>query len=221
MSARRSVVTLGARGVIGGPPRALRWLRVCVAAAGLVAVVAGAVAASPVAAQDNGGSSDVEVRIVARKLESGRVEFGLQQRQTDNSWGDRRLPRVRFFPTSAGVGRWLASSPLTLGTSPPADRATTPTDGGRTDSPPADRATTPTGGDPSALSGRHTVEVANAHHWWARPRGDLVVHIKVVVPSKLTKEQRKFFESLLEVLPVDNSPTEKGIFDKVKDYFTN
>ena len=239
MSARRSVVTLGARGVIGGPPRALRWLRVCVAAAGLVAVVAGAVAASPVAAQDNGGSSDVEVRIVARKLESGRVEFGLQQRQTDNSWGDRRLPRVRFFPTSAGVGRWLASSPLTLpagevrivarrlesgrvefglqqrqtdnswgdrrlprvrffptsagvgrwlasspltlGTSPPADRATTPTDGGRTDSPPADRATTPTGGDPSALSGRHTVEVANAHHWWARPRGDLVVHIHLCV----------------------------------------
>ena len=55
-----------------------------------------------------------EVRIVARKLESGRVEFGLQQRQADNSWGDRQLPRVRFFPTTARVGHWLASSSLTL-----------------------------------------------------------------------------------------------------------
>ena len=54
------------------------------------------------------------MRIVARKLESGRIEFGLQQRQSDNSWGDRRLPRVRFFPTTATVGNWLASSPLDL-----------------------------------------------------------------------------------------------------------
>ena len=54
------------------------------------------------------------MRIVARKLESGRIEFGLQQRQSDNSWGDRRLPTVRFFPTTATVDRWLASSPLTL-----------------------------------------------------------------------------------------------------------
>ena len=53
------------------------------------------------------------MRIVARKLETGRIEFGLQQRQTDNTWGDRRLPRVRFFPTTA-ADRWLASSSLTL-----------------------------------------------------------------------------------------------------------
>ena len=55
-----------------------------------------------------------EVRIVARKLESGRIEFGLQQRQTNTTWGDRQLPQVRFFPTTATAGRWLASSPLTL-----------------------------------------------------------------------------------------------------------
>ena len=54
------------------------------------------------------------MRIVARKLESGRIEFGLQQRQTDNTWSDRQLPRVRFFPTTAQVDRWLASSPLEL-----------------------------------------------------------------------------------------------------------
>ncbi len=59
--------------------------------------------------------SGAEVRIVARKIADGRVEFGLQQRQADRSWGERQLPRARFFPTTAGVGRWLASSPVTLG----------------------------------------------------------------------------------------------------------
>ena len=55
-----------------------------------------------------------EVRIVARRLGDGRVEFALQQRRTDSTWGDRQRPRARFFPTTARVGRWLASSPLTL-----------------------------------------------------------------------------------------------------------
>ena len=55
------------------------------------------------------------VRIVARKLADGRIEFGLQQRSADNSWSDRLLPSRRFFPTTATAGRWLVSSPLTLG----------------------------------------------------------------------------------------------------------
>ena len=84
------------------------WLAVAVA----LAVLSTAAVSSPAAAQAADGS-DV-VRIVARKLASGRIEFGLQQRQADESWGDRRLPRVRFFPTTAGVGRWLASSALSL-----------------------------------------------------------------------------------------------------------
>lgn len=50
-------------------------------------------------------------------------------------------------------------------------------------------------------------------------RGDLVVRLKVVVPKKLSKEQREHFEALLELLPADNTPHEKGIFEKVKDYF--
>ena len=54
-----------------------------------------------------------EVRIVARKLDSGRIEFGLQQRHGD-TWENRQLPRVRYFPTTAGVNRWLTSSALTL-----------------------------------------------------------------------------------------------------------
>ena len=72
-----------------------------------------------------------EVRVVARKLENGKIEFGLQQRQTDNTWGDRRLPRVRFFPATATVGRWLASSPLTL-TAPRATRQYTASTGSAT-----------------------------------------------------------------------------------------
>jgi molecular chaperone DnaJ len=50
-------------------------------------------------------------------------------------------------------------------------------------------------------------------------RGDLYVHVDVRMPSRLTREQRKLMEQLRETLPVDNSPAEKGWFEKVKDYF--
>ena len=49
--------------------------------------------------------------------------------------------------------------------------------------------------------------------------GDLLVHLDVKVPTKLSREQRKLFEQLRDLLPVENDPQEKGIFDKVKDYF--
>lgn len=51
-------------------------------------------------------SSTSDVRIVAQKLEDGRIEFGLQQD------GERILPRSRYFPADARVGRWLRSSPI-------------------------------------------------------------------------------------------------------------
>jgi molecular chaperone DnaJ len=50
-------------------------------------------------------------------------------------------------------------------------------------------------------------------------RGDLFIHIDVKVPAKLNRAQRDLFEQLREALPVDNEPAEKGIFEKVKDYF--
>ncbi|MBI3681248.1 MAG: molecular chaperone DnaJ [Acidobacteria bacterium] len=50
-------------------------------------------------------------------------------------------------------------------------------------------------------------------------RGDLTVHIEVRVPEKLTREQRKLLEQLRDTLPQENEPKEKGIFEKVKDYF--
>ncbi len=88
--------------------------RAAAALVALLAVLSGAVVSTAAAAQEDSGSDSTTVRIVARKLESGRIESGLQQRQPDNTWGDRQLPRVRFFPTTATVGNWLASSTLDL-----------------------------------------------------------------------------------------------------------
>jgi molecular chaperone DnaJ len=53
-----------------------------------------------------------------------------------------------------------------------------------------------------------------------RGRGDLIVHVDVRIPTKLTRDQRKLFEDLSESLPVNNDPHEKGLFEKVKDLFS-
>ena len=50
-------------------------------------------------------------------------------------------------------------------------------------------------------------------------RGDMFVHLDVRIPTKLSREQRKLFEQLRELLPAENEPSEKGILGKVKDYF--
>ena len=60
-------------------------------------------------------AEDIELRIVARRVPSGRVEFALQQRAPGGDWGGRLLPRQRFFPSGTRVGRWLVSTPLTVG----------------------------------------------------------------------------------------------------------
>ena len=59
-------------------------------------------------------AGDSDVRIVARELTNGKIEFGLQQLQHTGSWGTPQLPRTRLFPTTAGLNRWLVSSPLTV-----------------------------------------------------------------------------------------------------------
>ena len=52
-------------------------------------------------------------------------------------------------------------------------------------------------------------------------RGDLYYHVRVLTPTKLTREQRKLMEQLGYTIRVDNKPAERGssIFDKVKDIF--
>ena len=66
----------------------------------LVALVLALPGAAAVDAQSVGGETDVEVRVAARRLLNGNTEFAAQQRQADGSWGERLLPRARFFPAS-------------------------------------------------------------------------------------------------------------------------
>ena len=74
----------------------------------------------------------------------------------------------------------------------------------------------PEGSQPGA---RLKMKGLGVPHLHGSGRGDLYVHLDVRVPSKLTREQRRLFEQLREMLPAENEPSEKGIFDKVKDYF--
>ena len=102
------------RGPAGSASRRAAWGRgarlVCVALAALLSVLSAVLVTTSSVAQ----AAEEEVRIVARRLDDGRVESALQQRQADDSWGDRQLPRARLFPTDATTGHWLVSSPLTL-----------------------------------------------------------------------------------------------------------
>ena len=66
-------------------------------------------------------SDSADVRIVARRLSDGKIEFGLEQRRGDDTWGARRLPRSRLFPATAAVGNWLVSSPITVSVGASAD----------------------------------------------------------------------------------------------------
>ncbi len=70
---------------------------------------------------------DLEVRVAAQLLADGRMEFALQEREADGDWGERRLPRGRFFPADTRVGRWLSSSPLTVEVPSDSMLAATPT----------------------------------------------------------------------------------------------
>ena len=42
---------------------------------------------------------------------------------------------------------------------------------------------------------------------------------RTLYAQRLTRDQKRLLEMLRETLPVDNAPAEKGLFEKVKDYF--
>jgi molecular chaperone DnaJ len=45
------------------------------------------------------------------------------------------------------------------------------------------------------------------------------VEIRVQTPAKLNKQQKELLRQLGETLEVENTPTSRGIFDKVKEMF--
>lgn len=51
-------------------------------------------------------------------------------------------------------------------------------------------------------------------------RGDMIVHVLVQTPKKLTRVQKELLRQLGETLTVENTPTPRGLFEKVKDIFS-
>lgn len=64
------------------------------------------------------------MRISARLSDDGRVEFTLQQRQADGTWGERLRVQRRFFPADTAAGIWLFTTPFTISAPGPAPETT-------------------------------------------------------------------------------------------------
>jgi len=58
-------------------------------------------------------ASEAEVRIAARRLDDGQLEFALQHRK-DGSWGERLRTEPNHFPANPTSGEWLDSSALRI-----------------------------------------------------------------------------------------------------------
>ena len=89
----------------------IRQSRTAVLLVGIVFAVTavGALLAGVALVSAQTASSDL--RIAARQLDNGKVEFALQVHDGE-SWGSRLLPQRRLFPADATVGRWLVSTPV-------------------------------------------------------------------------------------------------------------
>jgi molecular chaperone DnaJ len=53
-----------------------------------------------------------------------------------------------------------------------------------------------------------------------RGRGDLIVQVAVQTPRKLTRIQKELLRQLGDTLTIENTPTSRRLFDKVKDIFS-
>lgn len=51
-------------------------------------------------------------------------------------------------------------------------------------------------------------------------RGDLIAQVVVLTPRKLTKVQKELLRQLGDTLTVENTPTPRGLFEKVKEIFS-
>jgi len=50
-------------------------------------------------------------------------------------------------------------------------------------------------------------------------RGDLIVHVAVQIPTKLNKMQKELLRQLGETITVENTPSSRTLFSRVKDIF--
>jgi molecular chaperone DnaJ len=57
-------------------------------------------------------------------------------------------------------------------------------------------------------------------HLNSHGKGDLVVEIRVQTPGKLTKVQKELLKQLSETMVVENTPTSRSLFSKMKDIFS-
>ena len=94
-------------------------------------------------------------RIVARRLDDGRTEFGWQP-----AAGERVLPSARYFPTDAQIDRWLSSSPVEVGGAEIGRINARLRDDGR-----IEFAFTPTDGERIAPPARYFPTNARANRW--------------------------------------------------------
>ena len=51
-------------------------------------------------------------------------------------------------------------------------------------------------------------------------KGDLIVEVRVATPAKLSKQQKELLRQLGETMQVENTPTSRGLFAKMKDIFS-
>ncbi|MES2391675.1 MAG: molecular chaperone DnaJ [Acidobacteriota bacterium] len=57
-------------------------------------------------------------------------------------------------------------------------------------------------------------------HLNSHGKGDLIVEVRVQTPSKLNKQQKELMRQLADSIAVENTPTSRGILDKMKDIFS-
>ncbi len=57
-------------------------------------------------------------------------------------------------------------------------------------------------------------------HLNSHGKGDLIVEVRVQTPSRLNKTQKELLKQLGDTLVVENTPTSRGLFEKVKEIFS-
>jgi len=57
-------------------------------------------------------------------------------------------------------------------------------------------------------------------HLNSHGKGDLIVEVRVQTPNKLNKQQKELLKQLAETMTVENTPSSRGLFGKVKNIFS-